>query len=177
MAGSSGTGVWTGQEFTKLRHDIRLRSALVMVAGAWLALSPLVISFGGPVRVWSQVGVGLALVTLGAVRVARPVRTATLGLINGGLGVWVLVSAFVLHLDAVSAAAWTNNVFLGTLVALLAVSGAVACSFASPVSIRAAATPLAGEHRPASGRSTSRSSPTSSRDSAPTHRPPSQLPT
>ncbi|MFR9805968.1 hypothetical protein ACL02T_27315 [Pseudonocardia sp. RS010] len=121
---------------TDLRHDIRLRSALVLLVGAWLAVSPLVLPFGGPAGTWSQVGVGTALVVLAAVRVARPVRTAPLGLLNGALGVWVVVSVFALHLQTVSAPAWTSNFFLGTLVVLLAVSGAVACSFA------AAAAPL-----------------------------------
>ncbi|GAA2864101.1 hypothetical protein GCM10010472_21720 [Pseudonocardia halophobica] len=137
MAASTGAGGRAGRSVrSELRHDIRLRSALVLVVGAWLALSPLLITFGGPVRVWSQVGVGLALVVLGAVRVARPVRTAPLGLLNGALGVWVIVSAFVLHLQTVSAVAWTNNFFLGLLVVLLAVSGAVACSFAAPAPLR-----------------------------------------
>lgn len=115
-----------------LRHDIRLRSALVLAIGVWLAVSPLVLPFGGPLGTRSQVGVGVTLAALGAVRVTRPVRTAPLGLLNGALGVWIVVSAFALHLQAVSAAAWTTDFFLGTLVVLLAVSGVVACSFASP---------------------------------------------
>ena len=137
MARTTTSPVGTGGTRHDIRHDIRLRSALVLLVGAWLALSPLVLPFGGAAGMWSQVGVGTALVLLAAVRVARPVRTAPLGLLNGALGVWVVVSAFVLHLQTVSAPAWTSNFFLGTLVVLLAVSGAVACSFASTAQVRA----------------------------------------
>jgi hypothetical protein len=77
---------------------------------------------------------GAALIILGAVRIAQPVPTAALGLLNGALGVWVVVSAFVLQLQIAAPVSWTNNFFLGCAIALLAISQAVSCSFATPSS-------------------------------------------
>jgi hypothetical protein len=113
--------------------DLRVRSVAVVLIGAWLALSPLILPLNGAAAVWSQVGVGSALVVLGCIRVARPVQTAALGLINAALGVWVVLSAFVLGLQEVSPPAWANNFFLGCVLVLLAVSGAASCSFAATV--------------------------------------------
>ncbi|WP_433505878.1 SPW repeat domain-containing protein [Pseudonocardia halophobica] len=116
-----------------LAHDLRARSVAVVLIGAWLALSPLVLPLAGPVALWSQVGVGVALVALGGIRTARPLQTAALGLVNAALGVWVIVSSFAFHLQESAPRVWVNNFFLGCVVVLLAVSGAATCSFAGTV--------------------------------------------
>jgi hypothetical protein len=92
-------------------------SALNMIAGFWLIVSAWVLGFNGvPVAVWDTVLVGIAVAVLAAIRLGTP-GTEGLSWINLILGVWLIISPFVLGFRE---AAMGNAIVLGILVLLLA---------------------------------------------------------
>ncbi|NMH97546.1 SPW repeat domain-containing protein [Pseudonocardia acidicola] len=113
-------------------------SALVVVAGIWLLVAPLVIDrVGSRDGVWSDVAIGAALVLSGSVRIVFPVRTVLLGLVNAALGVWLVLAPFALHYQGVSVPARANDLLVGMAVTVLAVVSAINCSFAwQPAEVR-----------------------------------------
>jgi hypothetical protein len=97
-------------------------SELVVVAGTWLIVAPLVldhdaanIAFLG----WNDVIVGLLLVGLAALRVVMPDGTAPLSLITMALGVWLVFAPFVRGYH-VAPLATLNDILIGATVAALA---------------------------------------------------------
>ncbi len=106
-------------------------SALTFLAGMWLVLAPLALdyptggtSFDGS---WNDVVIGSAIAVVALVRIALPVRSAALGLVNVGLGAWLLVAPTVLSYTSVpgaSAATW-NDITVGIIVMALASTSAL----------------------------------------------------
>jgi hypothetical protein len=97
-------------------------SELVVVAGTWLIVAPLVldhdaanIAFLG----WNDVIVGLLLVGLAVLRVVMPDGTAPLSLINVILGAWLVFAPFVRGYH-VAPLATLNDILIGGTVAALA---------------------------------------------------------
>jgi hypothetical protein len=100
-------------------------TALNVIAGIWLIISPWVLGFS-TVRLpmWDTLLVGIAVLVLAAIRLGT-VGTVGLRWINFLLGIWLLISPFVLGLTLASTA-MGNAVILGFLVALFSLWGALA---------------------------------------------------
>jgi hypothetical protein len=75
------------------------------------------------------VGVALAVITV--LRIALPAVTAPLALINVLLGVWLVLAPSVLAYGADASRATTNDIVVGTIVALLAAVGWFLARFAA----------------------------------------------
>jgi hypothetical protein len=96
----------------------RPASALNLIAGIWLIISPWLLGYYGlPVALWGTLLVGIAVVVLAVIRMAT---TGTVGLswLNLFLGIWLIISPFVLGFSE-AARAMGNAVILGILVGLV----------------------------------------------------------
>lgn len=101
-------------------------SALVFLAGVWLVLAPFVLDYpdigGGFDGRWNDRVVGAAIAVVAVMRMVTPNRTVAFGLINVGLGAWLVAAPFVLFYDddRVATAATVNDIAVGVLVIALA---------------------------------------------------------
>jgi hypothetical protein len=101
-------------------------SALNVIAGIWLIISPWVLGFSNlqTPPLWDTLLVGIAVLILSAIRLGT-VGTEGLSWISFLVGIWLLISPFVLNFSGTSAA-MGNEVILGILVGLFSLWGALA---------------------------------------------------
>ncbi|GIF01207.1 SPW repeat protein [Paractinoplanes rishiriensis] len=101
-------------------------SALVFLAGIWLIIAPFSLDYrnagGGFDGYWNDVVIGVALAVVALVRIALPLATAPLSLINILLGFWLITAPFVLAYNTGTDAtqATLNDIVTGAVVAALA---------------------------------------------------------
>jgi hypothetical protein len=96
----------------------RSASGINLLIGLWLIISPFALQMTQR-GTWNNVIFGIVIAALAATRVTRPsMATQPASLINGAVGVWVLISAFLLEFE-LRDAVW-NNVIAGALVLILA---------------------------------------------------------
>jgi hypothetical protein len=92
-------------------------STFNVFAGIWLIVSPWVLGFAGRgVPLWDALLVGVAVAVLALIRLRTPGATG-LSWINLFLGIWLILSPFVLGFTTASAA-MSNAIFLGILVSM-----------------------------------------------------------
>jgi hypothetical protein len=100
-------------------------SALNMLAGIWLIISAWILGFAGlPVPLWNTLLVGIAVLVLAAIRLGVP-ATSGLSWITFLVGIWLIISPYVLGFTAASAA-MTNAIVLGILVGIFSLWAALA---------------------------------------------------
>lgn len=104
----------------------RSSSALNAVAGAWLLVSPLVLDYGTPrtTVVWNSAVIGVLVVVVACVKVARP-HLQAVSWLNIGFGGWLVLSPWVLAERAGLVERSTGNlnmVVVGMVVLALAVA-------------------------------------------------------
>ncbi|SFQ73055.1 SPW repeat-containing protein [Amycolatopsis arida] len=102
-----------------------LPSALVFLAGVWLAASPFALDYVGTSDVshWTDIVLGAAIAVTGLVRTTAPRALPWFSLVNVLLGAWLVVLPFVLGPPGLDTAD-TNRLAVGVVVALLAASSA-----------------------------------------------------
>src|SRR5579871_5878560 len=106
----------------------RVASTLNILAGLWLIISPFILAFSSlPIALWDTLIVGIVVVILAWIRAANPERMVGLSWINILLGLWLIISPFVLNYSDAVRASW-NDVILGIIVLVLGAWSA----FASP---------------------------------------------
>lgn len=115
----------------------RVASAVNLLAGAWLVLAPFVLGFGTTGGVvegyWNEMVLGLVVATLALVRVSAPKELPSFSVVNGMLGLWLIVSPFVLGYEGPDAlAAVAVDVSAGLVIVVMA-----AVSAASTYRVRA----------------------------------------
>jgi hypothetical protein len=111
----------------------RAGSVLNLLAGIWLIISPWVVGFTAtPVAVWNTVILGIVILVLAAARLGS-VGTTGLSWINLLLGIWLIISPFVLNFGA-SVLGMRNDVIVGILVVLFSL-WAVATTAGRPTTI------------------------------------------
>jgi hypothetical protein len=91
--------------------------------GVWLILAPFALLYRGiQFALWEDVAVGflIAVFSLWAAISAQTAQTTVASWIVGVLGLWALVSPYVLHFSGIPMALW-NNVIVGALVAIFAI--------------------------------------------------------
>ncbi len=116
-------------------ENARAASILNIIAGIWLIISPFALGLAmWPAAVCNNVVVGAVVLILAAVRASNPLHARGLSWINFLLGIWLIISPFVLVNGARPVALATNNVILGIVVLVLAVWSA----FATPLAGRMA---------------------------------------
>jgi hypothetical protein len=98
----------------------RWASAGNVLAGLWLILAPFVLDFeGDDVAVWNHMIVGAAVLVLAAIRAFDPDERESLSWLNVVLGLWMVVSPFLLG-HANTGDAQTNSLIAGVAILGLA---------------------------------------------------------
>jgi hypothetical protein len=127
--GTGGIAVPVDPRLDEGGRELAGVSALTFLTGVWLVLAPFALDypatgtkFDGS---WNDLVVGSAIAVVALVRIALPARTAALGPVNVGLGVWLVVAPTALAYNRVfdaSPATW-NDIVVGVTVMLLAAVG------------------------------------------------------
>jgi len=111
-----------------VRHSgqVQLASGFDVMGGFWLAFSPWVLGFASshPTGKLNDLVLGIVIGVFALLRGAVALRAAWLSWLNALLGVWVMISPWVLGFHNSQAAAW-NNILLGLAVIVLACWGAL----------------------------------------------------
>ncbi|MEU8817141.1 SPW repeat protein [Actinoplanes sp. NPDC048796] len=94
-------------------------SVFTVLAGVWIALTPLFAPDLPAYAATSDVATGAAVAVLASIRLLMPRRTAPLGVLLTLLGAWLVAAPFVLGYGHHPAAAW-NNIVVGVLVTMFA---------------------------------------------------------
>jgi hypothetical protein len=96
-----------------------------VLAGIWLIISPWALGFAGlPAATWNTGVLGIAILILGAIRLGT-VGTQGLSWVNLLLGIWLIISPFVLQFTGSTNGMW-NAVIVGILVGLFSLWAALA---------------------------------------------------
>ena len=103
------------------RSEIIGLSGLNVLAGIWLIIAPWVLGYSAKDPRWNDVVFGIIVGILALIRVMGAYRAEVLSLVNALIGAWLVVAAFTI--DYSIRASW-NDVILGVIVFLLAVSSA-----------------------------------------------------
>ena len=97
-----------------IKDQAKTASELNVLAAIWLIISPFVLGFAGMSAATNAIIIGIIVGVLALVEVASPESGAWLSWINIILGVWMLVSPFIL--GAVGMAVFWNSIILGIVV-------------------------------------------------------------
>lgn len=99
-------------------------SGLNLLAGLWLIIAPWLLGYDTvPAALWNDSVVGIAVVILAGLRMLAPARHLGISRINAVLGLWLIVSPFVLQYGegfVMRNVAFWNDVVLGSIVFVLA---------------------------------------------------------
>ena len=93
-------------------------SSINVIAGIWLIISPYIFGFGGTAIALNSVIFGIIIGVLALIRTFTPMTTKWIGWINIVLGLWILISPFVVGFTGM-AALW-NNIILGIIIIVMA---------------------------------------------------------
>jgi hypothetical protein len=108
------------------RGQVATASGLDILAGIWLLISPFVLAFSRVTGAMANdVVLGIVIGVLAAIRFFGAYRQTWLSWINALLGVWVLISPWVVGYSF-NHVALTINVVLGIIVIILACWSALA---------------------------------------------------
>ncbi len=92
-----------------------------IVLGIWLIVSPWFLGYGGlAAATWDAVVVGAGIAVIAIIRTARPEQTRPLGWLNVLLGLWLIISPWVVSVNHARPAPYWNDVIIGIAVAVLA---------------------------------------------------------
>lgn len=98
----------------------RWASAGNVLAGLWLIVAPFILDFeGADTAQWNHIIVGAAVLILAAIRAFNPDVRESLSWMNVVLGLWMIVSPFLLGYANVDAAQ-TNALITGVIILGLA---------------------------------------------------------
>lgn len=101
-------------------------SGINIIAGLWLLLAPFALGYSTiEAALWNSIILGLAIAVMAIVRVVQPEEHEGVSWVNFVLGIWLLVSPFVLALQNIQWLVW-NNVIVGIIVLALAATSAMA---------------------------------------------------
>ncbi len=103
----------------------RTASVLNVIAGIWLIISPFILAFAtAATPLWNTLIVGVIVLILAGIRASDPRNNIGLSWVNLLLGIWLIISPWVLHYGDLRTAVW-NDVILGIIVGILAIWSAV----------------------------------------------------
>jgi hypothetical protein len=106
----------------------RTASILNLIAGLWLIITPFRMGYYLlPAPLWNSLIVGAVVGVLALIRAFDPGRNVVLSWINLILGLWLIVSPFILHnAYHMRTLAINNDVIAGIVIAVLSVWSAAA---------------------------------------------------
>ncbi|MGV8083794.1 MAG: SPW repeat protein [Coriobacteriia bacterium] len=98
----------------------RWASSLNVLAGIWLVIAPFILGFTSSASaMWNSIAVGAVVVVLAAIRAFNPDEREGISWVNVVLGLWMVVSPYVLNYTNVSSAQ-TNALITGVIILALA---------------------------------------------------------
>ena len=104
--------------------QIRMASGLNALAGIWEVLAPFILGYSADATpTTNAIIVGLTVTVLAAVRFLGAYRAAWMSWVNAALGVWLIVSPFILGYTGTPR---TNDIIVGILIATLGTWSALA---------------------------------------------------
>ena len=104
-----------------IRQEILGAGGLVLLAGAWLIVSPYVVSYDGRDAAWNPILAGGLILLLALARVTFALWVSWISWINVALGTWLLGSSA--WLAESSAARWNEAVVGGVVIVLALLAG------------------------------------------------------
>ncbi len=108
------------------RGQVKIASGLNIIAGIWLIIASWVLGYSNLSRpLWNDVILGIAVAVIAAIRLWAGRPYAWLSWVNFILGLWLIISPWVLGYSGNRTALW-NNVILGIIVAVLSAWSALA---------------------------------------------------
>jgi len=98
-----------------------------ILLGIWVILSPFVLGFSQlPRAMWNNVATGIAIGILAIIRSGMRQQPGW-SWVNVILGIWLIISPFAVAFMTTGVALW-NNVILGIIIAIIALSEAVSAA-------------------------------------------------
>ncbi len=114
-----------GETSEPLRRQYAWASGINILLGVWIIISPFVLAFRhSPAAAWNNVVVGFVIGLLALVRASGACHQPGWSWGNAVLGLWLIVSPFVLGFTHL-AAATVDNILVGVVVGLLALTRAL----------------------------------------------------
>jgi hypothetical protein len=95
----------------------RVATGLSVLAGLWVLVSPFILGYSDQSMadensaLWNDVVLGIAVAVLGAIMFFTSARYGWVGWISAILGLWLLISPWVLNFSDNNSALWNNVVF------------------------------------------------------------------
>lgn len=87
------------------------------ILGAWLIISPYILTYTTGAAKWNQTVFGIVVLVLGLARIAAP-RQQWLSFLNGLAAIWLIIAPWVLNYQ--SSVAYWNEVIVAIVVGILA---------------------------------------------------------
>lgn len=111
----------------------RTASSLNLLLAIWLIASPFVLAYSlNHSALWDTIVVGILVLCFAAARGLNPVPRLGLSWLNAMLGIWLIISPFVLGYWMLSPALW-NNIACGILLGLISLWSGAATPVGRPV--------------------------------------------
>lgn len=101
--------------------QIRWMSALDIILGAWIAVSPWALGYTSTAAIVNSLIFGIGIIVFGVVREAMPSMIWS-SWVNFAAGIWVIISPFILQMNTM--AAYWNLVITGVLVGIISYANA-----------------------------------------------------
>jgi hypothetical protein len=103
-----------------VRKTVSTLSGVNIIAGIWLFISPFILGFSGVgTALWNALIIGVAITIMALVRVTNPLQYEGVSWMNFVLGIWLVISPFILAYSWVGVALW-NSIIVGAIVLVLA---------------------------------------------------------
>lgn len=99
------------------RMETRTLSGINMLLGAWLIVSPYILSYSSTTAKWNQTIFGVVILLLAVARYIMP-RLELASWLAGLAGIWMIIAPFILNYS--TAVAYWNEVLVGIVVAMVA---------------------------------------------------------
>jgi hypothetical protein len=111
------------------RSNVQVASGLNVLVAIWLFVSPWALGYGDDAG-WNSTITAVVIAAIALIRVFGAYGAAWLSWLNLVLGVWLVVSPWVLNYDN-NGATW-NSVIVGIVVGLLAIWSATSSRMTTP---------------------------------------------
>lgn len=97
--------------------EIQALSGINFILGIWMIISPWILGYVSGSAKWDQVGIGIAVLILAAIREVAPSQQWA-SFLNGLVGVWAIIAPIFLYFGR--PAGYWNSIIVGIVIAILA---------------------------------------------------------
>jgi hypothetical protein len=95
-----------------MEGQVKTASWISVLFSIWLIISPFVLAFSGlsALAMWDAIIVGVIVLILSGIRALNPTSSSALSWVSALLGVWMIISPFVLGTSHLTAVMWDDIV-------------------------------------------------------------------